>query len=105
MSNTTTFTSANIGFLNDQPSVSEATNPITIDCTGLRGNGSRAFLVTAISTTTNKRFYAIFNLAPGWSSFTTMVTNVGAATMSGGGVLTFVNSPIETYILNCLAIC
>jgi hypothetical protein len=101
----TTFTLADIGFINDQPSVSEATNPITIDCTGLRGSSSSAFLVTAISTTTNKRFYAIFNLATNWSSFTTMVSNVGTATMSGGGVLTFVNSTLETYILNCLQIC
>jgi hypothetical protein len=108
MSNVTTFTSADIGFLNDQPSlpVTESTNPITLDCTGLRGGGSRAFLVTAISTTTNKRFYAIFNLASGWSSYISIINTIpGTITMTAGGILTFVNSPAEAYILNCLAIC
>jgi hypothetical protein len=107
MSNVTTFTLADFGFINDMTSVTESGATITIDCTGLRTDGSCAFLVTAISTTTNKRAYLILHLASNYSSFVILQGNAGIVTslsMTPGGILTF-SSGGESFILNCLPIC
>lgn len=104
MSNITTVTSADIGFFNNQASIQESTDPISIDCTGLRTSGSSAFLVTARSNTNVRRLYAIIHLPPGNSQYILMFSNIVGAISMTGGVLSFVNTS-GTYNLTCMAIC
>jgi hypothetical protein len=104
MSNTP-FTSADIGFSNDRATISESTDPINIDCTGLRTSGSCAFLVTARSNNNGRRLYAIIHLPPGNSRYIVMFENVLGTISMTGGILSFTNSAGSTYTITCMAIC